>query len=447
MKHLSIATKSFLTILLFGLVACNKSADDTGTTPELATSDVVINAAGTIAYSGGILTSTSVATAYGLCYSSSNHEPTIADNPTSETIGYASFGSSLKNLTPNTVYYLRAYATYLSKTGYGNVIQFTTGSDLTGTFGQVSTFAGSLSGGFTNGTLTGAQFDNPMGIATDGSGNLYIADSFNSAIRKISADGEVITVAGNGSLGYVNGTGSVAQFYSPSALALDATGNIFVTDRGNNAIRKITPAGVVTTFAGNGVAGYTDGTGTAASFNTPSGIAIDAAGNLIIADSGNNLIRKVTPAGVVTTLAGSRTAGYLNGTGTAANFNKPSAIAIDATGNMYVAEAANGAIRKINADLLVTTFAGGTNVTALLGSPNALSIDAGGNFWISDGAGRVLKLNTDKKLLVMAGTSGTPGSTDGAGNVALLNGPTGILATANGVYVTDFGNNVIRKIN
>ncbi|AMR31689.1 hypothetical protein A0256_09775 [Mucilaginibacter sp. PAMC 26640] len=446
MKKLSFITQSFLIIAIAGLVACNKSTDDTAT-PVLNTTDVVIDAAGTTAYSGGILSSTSAATAYGVCYSSTNHEPTTADSTKSVAVTYSSFSNTIPYLLPNTTYYLRAYATYLTKTGYGEVIQFNTGSNLSATFGQVSTYAGSLAGGLSNGPLLTAQFDNPMGIAADAAGNLYIADSFNCAIRKISTGGAVTTVAGSGSLGYANGTGNAAQFYSPSALVVDATGNIFVADRGNNAIRKITPSGVVTTFAGNGTAGYTDGTGEAASFNTPSGIAIDPSGNLVIADAGNNLIRKITPAGVVTTVAGSRTAGYLNGTGTAANFNKPAAVAIDAAGNIYVTEATNSAIRKINADLLVTTFAGGPGINSLLGSPNALSIDASGNFWISDGSGRILKINTDKKLLVMAGTSGTTGATDGAGNVALFNGPTGVLATSSGVYVADFGNNEIRKIN
>lgn len=444
-KHFTLRKFPALILVCF-LAACNSSSDDVTTTPDMTTNDVIVEAAGTSAWSGGFTTSTSI-TAYGVCYSSSNPEPTIADSKTSEPVSYSSFTSNITGLTPNTQYYLRAYATFSDKTGYGRVVKFTTGADLSAAYGQVSTYAGSVTGGFANGSLLTAQFYNPMGVASDAAGNLYVADSFNSSIRKISAEGLVSSIAGTGSLGYANGAGNVAQFYSPSALAVDALGTVYVADRGNNAIRKITAGGIVSTLAGSGVAGYADGTGEAATFNTPSGIAIDAAGNLIVADNGNNLIRKITPAGVVTTIAGSRTVGYANASGTAANFNKPTAIAIDANGIIYVAEPANYAIRKISSDMLVTTFAGGPGAAALLGSPNALSFDAGGNLWISDGNGRILKIDADKKLTVAAGTSGVNGSTDGVGNAALFSAPTGIAATAAGVYVADFNNNVIRKVN
>jgi sugar lactone lactonase YvrE len=446
MKKLSTLPKFLSIVILTVLSSCIKSSDGTITAPEVATTQVIVNAAGTTAISGGFLTSGN-ATAYGVCYSKSNQQPSLTDQTTSETVTYSTFTSSLTGLTPNTTYYLRAYATNISSTAYGNVIQFTTGADLSASFGQVSTFAGSGTPGFTNGPLSSAQFNNPMGLATDVSGNIYIADSFNSAIRKIAIDGAVSTLAGNGAIGLVNGTAETAQFYSPSALAVDALGNIYVADRGNNAVRKITPTGLVSTLAGSGNPGYADGTGAAATFNTPTGIAVDANGNVYVADYGNNIIRKITPAGVVTTIAGSRTVGYVNGVGTAASFNKPTGIALDANGNIYVAEPLNHAIRKIDANTLVTTFTGGPAATSWLGNPNALSIDATGNFWISDANGRILKISTARKLTVLAGTSGTTGATNGAGNSALFNNPTGLATSAGNVYIADYGNNIIRKVN
>ncbi|OOQ56667.1 hypothetical protein BC343_18845 [Mucilaginibacter pedocola] len=316
----------------------------------------------------------------------------------------------------------------------------------------VSTFAGQLAEGFLNGNGTAALFSHPMGLATDADGNVYVADSFNSAIRKIATDGTVTTVAGTGAIGLVNGSAATAKFYAPSGLVLDATGNIYVADRGNNVIRKITPAGEVTTLAGNGIAGYANGTGAAATFNTPTGIAIDATGNLFVTDYGNNIIRKVTPAGVVTTIAGSRTAAYVEGTSTKASFNKPTGIALDATGNIYVTEALSHSIRVINADTLVTNFNGSTlgnsKVTSWLGSPNAIAIDASGNFWITDAAGRILKIDADRKFTVQAGVSGTTGSANGVGAAALFNNPTGIAVSKSGsVYVADYDNNLIRKLN
>jgi sugar lactone lactonase YvrE len=449
MKKTSTQIKVLLLVLITtGISACMKSSYSAATLPVMITYDVVIDPTSITAWSGGILTSgTSSFTAYGVCWSTTNQEPTIADSKTSEPVVLISYTSNLTGLSPNTTYYARAYATNSAGTGYGNVIKFTTGSDQSNAYKTVTTLAGSLTAGFVNGTGTAAMFNSPMGMTTDAAGNIYVSDSYNSAIRKITPAGVVTTVAGAGELGYLDGAATPAKFYSPSGLAIDASGNIFVADRGNNMIRKITPAGVVSTFAGSGNAGYTDGTGTAATFNTPSGVAFDAAGSLYVADYGNNLIRKITSAGVVTTVAGSRTAGYANGQGVAANFNKPSSIAIDAAGNIYVTEPYNNAIRKISADYTVTTFVGGPAATTFVGSPIAISIDATGNMFIADFDGRILEISAGKILTVLAGKSGTQGSTDGAGGSAMFNNPQGIVSGAGNIYVADFGNNLIRKLN
>nr|WP_082855846.1 hypothetical protein [Mucilaginibacter sp. L294] len=442
---------TLLKLLLFAFVAvlaaCGKSSPVTYDLPQLVTYDVVIDPTSTIAWTGGVITNSVPVTAYGVCYSTTNSEPTITDSKTTETISTFLFGSKLKGLSLNTVYYVRAYGTNSSgNTGYGNVVQFKTGGGIADAYGTVSTIAGSAAG-YENNTGTAALFNRPTAVATDAAGNIYVADSYNSVIRKITPGGVTTTVAGTGTFGYTDGPADKAQFYVPSGLVIDATGNIFVADLGNNIIRKITPAGVVSSFAGNGSSGSGDGTGSAATFSGPAGIAMDANGNFYVTDSNNNLIRKITPAGVVTTVAGNRVGAYTNGIGTATSFNKPTGIAFDAAGNMYVAEAANNAIRKITKDYTVTTFAGGVDTAALkLGSPQDLKIDANNNVYITDANGRVLKVNKDRIFSVVAGKAST-GTTDGDGNTALFNGPKGIALDAQGnIIIADYNNNRIRKI-
>ena len=445
---LKITPINFLLFLVVGtLGACSKGTSVQGVVAQLVTNDVIIDPTSTIAYTGGVITNSAAVLSYGICYSATNSEPTIADSKTSETVKIFSFSSKLKGLALNTTYYVRAYATNPTGTGYGNVVQFKTGSGTPGTYGTVSTFAGSAAG-YENNTGTAALFNRPTSVATDGAGNVYVADSYNSVIRKITPEGVTTTVAGTGTFGYKDGPAATAQFYVPSGLAVDATGNIFVADLGNNIIRKITPAGVVSTFAGNGSSGAGDGTGTAATFSGPAGIAIDATGNFYVTDSNNNLIRKITPDGVVTTVAGNRVGVYANGVGTSASFNKPTGIAFDAAGNMYVAEAASNAIRKITKDYIVSTFAGGVDTAALkLGAPQDLKIDANNNVYITDGGGRVLKINKDRVFSIVAGKTATTGTADGDGSTALFNGPKGIALDPQGnLFIADYNNNRIRKV-
>jgi DNA-binding beta-propeller fold protein YncE/predicted small secreted protein len=209
--------------------------------------------------------------------------------------------------------------------------------------GEVSTLAGG-EGGFADGVGGDAKFRLPSGIAIGAGGHLYVADLLNHRIRKITLAGEVSTLAG-GEYGFADGVGSAAKFYDPSGISSDAAGNLYVADILNHRIRKITPAGEVSTLAG-GEYGFADGIGGDARFSSPYGITSDAAGNLYVADSGNHRIRKITPAGEVSTLAGGEK-GFADGIGSAAEFEYPFGIVIDAAGNLYVADTLNHRIRKI----------------------------------------------------------------------------------------------------
>lgn len=237
----------------------------------------------------------------------------------------------------------------ITATPSGNIYYTDTygsGIDQITTSAVASVFAGGTYGS-TNGTGTAAKFSRPIDIAADSSGNLYVADLDNNLIRKITPGAVVTTLAGSGSSGSTNGTGTAASFTSPYGLAVDSSGNVYVADMGNNLIRKITPAGVVTTLAGSGVSGTVNGTGTAAEFKSPNNVAVDSSGNVYVEDDNNKLIRMITSAGVVTTLAGSGASGSTNGTGTAASFNGLSGIAVSSSGILYVSEYGNNDIRKI----------------------------------------------------------------------------------------------------
>ena len=210
--------------------------------------------------------------------------------------------------------------------------------------GKLSVIAGSVRG-YQDGAASEAQFDSPVGVAVDHSGNIFVADTYNDRIRKIAPDGQVTTVAGTGQPGFQDGTGTSASFDTPCGIAVDAAGSLYVADTGNNAIRKITPQSEVAVFAG-GARGRTDGKGADASFDRPCGIVISHDGFLFVTDESSGLIREITPEADVTTVAGGGS-GFNNGVGALAKFNAPSGIALDRSGALYVADRDNYLIRKI----------------------------------------------------------------------------------------------------
>jgi streptogramin lyase len=331
--------------------------------------------------------------------------------------------------------------------------------------GVVTTLAGTAgSWGSVDGTGSAARFSLPSGVAVDASGNVYVADRNNSTIRKITPDGVVTTFAGTaGSIGSADGTGSAARFYSPSGVAVDGTGNVYVADTYNQTIRKITPAGVVTTLAGTALSyGSADGTGSAARFWNPSGVAVDGSGNVYVADGGNNggnnAIRKITPAGVVTTFAGTAGSyGSADGTGSAARFFWPSGVAVDGSGNVYVADSSNSTVRKITPAGVVTTLAGtagasgsadGTGSAARFYSPRGVAVDGSGNVYVADSQNHTIRTITPAGVVTtLAGTAGSSGSADGTGSAARFDYPEGVAVDGSGnVYVADYNNHTIRKI-
>jgi sugar lactone lactonase YvrE len=242
------------------------------------------------------------------------------------------------------------------------------------------------------------MFKSPFKVAIDNDNNIIVADRDNFKIRKVTQDGVVSTIAGS-TAGFADGSGGSAKFAQPLDVAVDAIGNIYVADNTNHRIRKISPSGAVSTLAGSGTAGYADGTGTAAMFKNPSGLTLDNAGNIIVADRINNLVRKVTPDGVVTTVAGTTAAGTSDGPASSATFNNPYGVVADADGNIYVADLTSALIRKITPDGTVTTVAGsgsgfadGLSNTAKFNQPTDLTIDGDGNIIVADLTNRRVRI-------------------------------------------------------
>jgi sugar lactone lactonase YvrE len=322
---------------------------------------------------------------------------------------------------------------------------------------MVSTLAGSTTSGSADGIGSAASFYYPTGVVVDAHGNLYVADTNNFEIRKITAAGVVTTLAGSTTSGSADGNGAAAGFNYPTDVALNASGTtLYVADSYNNMIRTINLAtGMVSTFAGSTTAGFADGTGTAASFHYPKGVKLDAYGNLYIADFNNNAIRKITPSGVVTTLAGSGIAGSADGTGATATFNHPKGIAVDTNGNVYVGDVDNNEIRKVTSAGVVTTLAGtttpgsadGIGAAASFKLPKGVTLYGDNTLYVADGNNEIRKINLTTRMVTTLAGSTTPGSTDGPALSASFNNPVGIATDAAGnIYVGDTDNHEYRKI-
>jgi sugar lactone lactonase YvrE len=326
--------------------------------------------------------------------------------------------------------------------------------------GIVTTLAGKAGTvGIEDGTGSDARFYSPAGIAIDGTGNLFVADSGSHLIRKVTSEGVVTTVAGQPwSPGKEDGDVSVARFRSPAGLAFDADGNLYVADEGNHSIRRITPAGLVTTFAGAGHAGWVDGVGTGAYFRSPRGVTVDAAGVLYVADSGNFVIRQITPAREVTTLAGLALArGEADGTGSGARFNEPAGVAIGPTGDLFIADLKNHAIRAMTPSRSVSTVAGrasnlgsldGAATTARFFYPTDVAAESSGSLVVADSSnGSIRRVGPTGDVTTLAGSLGLLGSVDGTGSAARFYDPIGIAVAASGdIYVTDDMDHTVRKV-
>lgn len=320
----------------------------------------------------------------------------------------------------------------------------------------VSTVAGRLGlPGRADGTPAAAQFFSPNDLTVDAAGAIYVADREAHVVRKIDANGLVRTLAGRfGVAGFVDGAGAAALFDLPSGIVVDRLGNVFVADTNNNRIRKISPAGVVSTFAG-GAQGNTDGLGAAARFTLPMGLAIDAADNLYCTDGGNHTIRKITPGGEVTLLAGlAQSPGHVDGVGTGARFNMPSGIAVDRAGTIYVADANNHVIRRLSSEGAANTFTGepgvssvrdGPLATARFASPRRLALGADGNLFVASSF-TVRRIGADGIVTTVVGGSSSANFADALGQAARFSAITGLATDSLGnLYISDSTNALLRK--
>ncbi|HEX7914436.1 MAG TPA: NHL repeat-containing protein [Rudaea sp.] len=277
---------------------------------------------------------------------------------------------------------------------------------------RIALVSGDGIAGLRDGPAAQARWSDPWGVAIDTHGMTYVADAGdNNRIRRIAADGVVSTLAG-GREGFADGIGAAAAFNTPSGLALDKTGNLYVADTGNHAIRRITPQGAVTTFAGTGTAGWRDGAAVQAQFDAPIGVAVDNVGKVYVADTYNDRIRVIGLDGIVSTLAGSGAPGYGDGVGIGASFDTPCAIAVDKSGAVWVADTGNGAIRRVAGDGKVDTFARATMLDdkVLLRRPLSLALTHDGFLYVGDMAhGAVLQFAPAGQIAVL-----TDARSDGA---------------------------------
>jgi len=305
---------------------------------------------------------------------------------------------------------------------------------------RVTNLSGGLIPGNVNGSLSAASFFSPRDVLTDSSGNLYVADSGNYLIRKITADGTVTTFAGSGVTGSADGLGTKASFTLPLGMAIDSTGNIYVAD--SNRIRKISSNGNVGTLASTGITGAC-------------AVAVDSSQNVFVADCQANKILKITSLGITSIFAGSGLSGSANGQGTAASFNYPSGVSLDSNGNLFVADQNNFLIRKITPAGSVTTFAGsgvqggvdGERGSASFYNPVRMTIRNDGTIYLVDGVGNKIRQITPSGAVTTLAGTGRPGNDNGFLLSATFNNPRGIAVdSSNNIYIADSSNNTVRKI-
>jgi uncharacterized protein (TIGR03437 family) len=331
----------------------------------------------------------------------------------------------------------------------------------------ITTVAGTGSYSFSGdgGPATSAQLYNPYGVAVDGSGNIYIGDCLNNRVRKVSSSGIITTVAGTGSPGFSGdgGPATSAQLYNPYGMVVDGSGNLYIADSSNNRIRKISSTGIISTVAGNGGAGYAGdgGPATSAQLYNPLGVAVDGSGNIYIGDSTNNRVRKVSSSGIITTVAGTGSAGFSGDSGpaTGAQLYNPCGVAVDGSGNLYIVDGSNQRIRKVSSNGIITTVAGtgsagfsgdgGPATGAKLSFPSGVAVDGSGNIYIGDSTNnRVRKVSPSGIITTVAGT-GSPGFSGDGGPAtsAQLFWPDGVVVDGSGnIYIADEGNDRIRLV-
>jgi len=337
------------------------------------------------------------------------------------------------------------------------------------TTGQtITTVAGSGVQGYggDGNDATSARLYNPSGVVVDALGNVYIADYYNSCIRKVNTSGKISTIAGTGNMYGESGDGgpaNAALLGYPSGLAIDAGGNLFIADAGKKNVRKITPSGVISLFAGGGssLSLGDGGPATAAYLDGPTSVAIDTAGNVYIADQGGNRIRKVNKADTISTFAGTGVPDYKGdgGPATAAAFRSPNGVATDKKGNVYIADSYNNCVRKVSHSGIISTIAGvgffagysgdgGPATSALLSTPLGLVVDTSGNVYVADAAYRVRRITTWGKINTVAGTSIKGYNGDGIpATSGELNNPAGVALDANNnLYIADQLNNLVRMV-
>jgi sugar lactone lactonase YvrE len=299
--------------------------------------------------------------------------------------------------------------------------------------------AGSGREGFADGAGAAAHFSGPQGVAVDGEGNIIVAEFGNHRVRKITPDGTVSTLAGSGSAGFADGAGAAAQFNCPIGVAVDGEGSIIIADQWNNRVRKITPDGTVSTLAGSGRAGFADGAGAAAQFSYPYGVAVDGEGSIIVADGSNNRVRKITPDGTVSTLAGSGRQGFADGAGADAQFNLPYGVAVDGEGSIIVTDYNNHRVRKITPDGTVSTLAGSRSKGVADGAGAAAQVNY--SFGVAvDGEGSIIVTDIHNKRVLKITPDGTM-STCFAGC-----GIRGVAIDADGCIVVATEDNTVAKI-